>query len=101
MMMSQNMQVEVQGSVTSNNYCVLVGADCKILKNLNYGNEMEVLRLEYKLEIIYLYEVSSLSESETGRQHGLNSLTLLTILKNTQKIQYILNPSKLALFLSS
>jgi hypothetical protein len=26
----------------------LVGADCKILKNPNYGNGMEELRLEYR-----------------------------------------------------
>jgi hypothetical protein len=33
--------------VTSHIYCVLVGADCKILKNPNYGIEMEKLRPEY------------------------------------------------------
>jgi hypothetical protein len=31
---------------TTNKYYVSVGANCKILKNLNYGNEVEELGLE-------------------------------------------------------
>jgi hypothetical protein len=61
---------------------------------------MEDLRLEYRLEIIHLYEVSSSSESEIGRKHGLNSLTLLTVLKKRSKYNYVLNLSQLILFLS-
>jgi hypothetical protein len=61
---------------------------------------MEDLKPEYRLEIIHLYEASCSSESETAKQHELNSLMLLTVLKNKKQIQYVLNLSKLILFLS-
>jgi hypothetical protein len=35
-------------------YCVLVGANCRILKNPNCGNEMEGLSMNTKVEIILL-----------------------------------------------
>jgi hypothetical protein len=44
--------------------------------------------------------VSSLSKSGTGRQSGLISLVLFTMLKNKEKIQYIQNLRKRTLFLS-
>lgn len=56
--------------------------------------------LNTKFQIICQCEVNTLSKSETGRQYGLISLTLFTILKNKEKIQYILNLRKLTLFLS-
>lgn len=58
------------------------------------------LDLNTKLEIICLCEVSSLSKSGTGRQSGLISLVLFTMLKNKEKIQYIQNLRKRTLFLS-
>jgi hypothetical protein len=68
----------------------------KILRNFNYGNRMEELRLE----LICLCEVGSPSKSETGRRYGSISSTLFIMLKNKEKIQYILNLSKPILVLS-
>jgi hypothetical protein len=78
-------------------YCVSVGADCKILI---IAVEWKSLDFNTKLEIIHRCEDGSSSKNETRRQHGLNSLPLFTTLKNKEKIWYILNTSKITLFLS-
>jgi hypothetical protein len=66
--MSQNTatQMHVYGFVTSNIHCVSVGANCRTSRNPNYGNEMEQLNRDAKIEIIILYEVDSSSRSEIG-----------------------------------
>jgi hypothetical protein len=48
MLQNTTTQAHIQHSVTLTIYCVPGDANRKILKNLNYGNKMEELRLEYK-----------------------------------------------------
>jgi hypothetical protein len=50
----------------------LVGIGHIILRNSNYGNEMEELALNMKLEM-FLCELSTSSKSTLERQYGLTS----------------------------
>jgi hypothetical protein len=60
-------QIHVYGFVTSNICCVLVGANCRILKTPSYANEMEQLNMDTKIEIILLYEVGGSARIQIGR----------------------------------
>lgn len=51
----------------------------------DYDNKMEVLRLEYKLEVIILSEIDILSKSEIVKWYEFTWLALFTILKNRDK----------------